>query len=68
MIKFHGWYVVKDQYQHWSGEDYDWATETFGKSNPNGRWFYSQSNCQYYFKQEKDAMLFELGFGQPLTK
>jgi hypothetical protein len=36
----------------------EWCTKTFGDSGE--RWFIS--NDRFYFKQEKDAMLFELRF------
>ena len=34
----------------------DWCVKTFG--NPGERWF--MSNYRFYFKNEKDAMWFEL--------
>lgn len=61
MRKIFGLYVVDDP--NTSGEDnYIWCCETYGPPNENGRWFYAQGSHLFYFKNEKDAMLFELGF------
>ncbi len=61
MRKTFGLYVVEDR--DIRGEDnYIWCHETYGPPNENGRWFYSLSSHLFYFKNEKDAMLFELGF------
>lgn len=62
MKKVFGWYVVEDN--DIRGDDnYAWCHGTFGPPNEVGRWFYSLSSHLFYFKNERDATLFELGFG-----
>lgn len=61
MKKVFGWYVVPDpDLDSW--DNIDWCSDTFGPANEVGRWFYASSSRLFYFKNQRDAMLFELGF------
>lgn len=55
MKYWNGWYRVEDQY---GWDTWDWAVATYGPVAETGRWFYNHRF--YYFKQERDAMLFTL--------
>ena len=59
MKYWHGWYRVEDNIT-FTDEAWDWAQATFGQPQETGRWFY-QNGC-YFFKQAKDAMLYELAW------
>jgi hypothetical protein len=58
MIYFHGWWSIKTKID--TVEDILWCFEQFGEQNTNGRWFYSSTSHQFFFKREEDAMWFTL--------
>lgn len=53
-----GWWVCKAYTD--SSEDFDWCEEIFGCPSSNGQWFYEFQSDSFYFKNEKDAMWYEL--------
>lgn len=58
---------MKKKFQWWqvkglenNDADYVWLNELMGDPDYTARWWYEQSTNNFYFRQEKDAMMFEL--------
>lgn len=61
MKKFHGWYRIADELL-FVEDAWEWVRNTMGAPNETGRWFYQ--NGFYYFKNERDAMLYQLAWAE----
>ena len=59
--KWHGWWIQPTHETSWV--DVKWAEDQFGVSNAADRWFYSGSEQCFYFREEKDLLLFLLRWG-----
>lgn len=60
---------MKKKFQWWQVNaptkifsDYDWLVEVMGEPDYTARWWFEQESNKYYFRSEKDAMLFELKY------
>ena len=57
MKYWYGWYQVPDDLV-FTEDAWEWTQSTMGAPNESGRWFYQNGN--YWFKNERDAMLYQL--------
>ena len=59
---------MKRKFQWWqvpgldqnNDDDYVWLQGLMGDPDYTARWWYEQSSNCFYFRQQKDAMLYEL--------
>ena len=60
MKKKFQWWQVDAPFRHECDDDFQWCVSTMGNPSYTARWWYEQSSDKFYFRQQKDAMLFEL--------
>lgn len=60
MKKKFQWWQVDTPFDEYNDDDYQWCLTTMGRPDYTARWWYEQSTNKFYFRQQKDAMMFEL--------
>jgi hypothetical protein len=60
MKKKFQWWQVTAPLEFPNDADYQWCLDIMGKPDYTARWWYESSSKNFYFRQKKDAMWFEL--------